>query len=943
MSDLETFLNRQLAKLLTHYGVPSKHEQRRGRKQIDVVADVEGLRVTLEAEVGFHKRPLAINDADARLHQRLASVVFAVCYTEGTTEDTLATTPVTWTVRTKPGELRADWAVGSVVQLAHAVQQAPNSLSGADIAARELSDGLDRAVQLLNTPVRRDLAKALDLPATKPGGKENTDGFFVAAKRGMLVVATAMLFHHRVQHHLPQETPEGFTGPWPPANPTVCAEAPSVIAAFREAWQGILAVDYRPVFETGRAALAALSADPDTAQAVRGLAEVVAKISERVVGLRHDLLGRVFHHVLDTAKYDGSFYTSTAAAVLLASLALRRDDADWSDPNAIANLRICDPACGTGTLLMAAAERLRDLRNAAGPLDPADEEALGLLLVEDVLHGYDINLSATHMAASTIGMLSPNTQFHRINVHRTLLGVFEGVPYLGSLEWLDGRARLAAWPSATQQVETQEGATEPPPPMDLVIMNPPFTRDSLRHNQFEPDEELALKEHEKRILGDDLDIPWYHRVGLADLKRRAARLHSSGGPFALLADKLIKTESGTLALVLPAVVPTAPGNAALRKYLAQRFHIDTIVSSHDPERIYFSENTSIGEVLLVCRRWNGEGDKPPTRVVNLARNPATPVVALDTANRIENAGKPGNPIPHDFTVQAVDAERIANGDWTAVNFLSPFLTESYRKLTESGVYAVGVVPLSDFAEVGPEGRRIRDTYTTSPMPTPSGRRALWHHKTDVTQSMLAQTDVYIEPKKAPKKEDTPTKPAKGKKKKLPLSEVYWAQRSDMLLPHRLWLPLARVAAVTLPEQAVGSIWTPCRPQDPALTKALCLYLNSTPGLLTLLGMRDNRKPSYPSFSLDTLRSLPIPNLAALGEAERDLLNSWYDWLKGETLQPFPQMHLDPVRKQIDDAVCNALGLDAAWVASVRQALAREPAVIDRGVADADGEDDPEDC
>ena len=177
-----------------------------------------------------------------------------------------------------------------------------------------------------------------------------------------------------------------------------------------EAWRGILAVDYRPVFETGRTALAALPSDPDTSQAVSGLAGVVAHVAERVTGLRHDLLGRIFHRVLDTARYDGSYYTSTAAAVLLASVAIREEDSDWGDPKAVAALRICDPACGTGTLLMAAAERIRDLRNRRGLLAPDDEEALGLSLVEDVLWGYDVNLTATHMAASTLGMLSPSTK-----------------------------------------------------------------------------------------------------------------------------------------------------------------------------------------------------------------------------------------------------------------------------------------------------------------------------------------------------------------------------------------------------------------------------------------------------------------------------------------------------------------------------------------------------
>ena len=617
----------------------------------------------------------------------------------------------------------------------------------------------------------------------------------VAAKRGMLVVASAMLFHHRVQGHLPSERPDGYEGEWPPASATTCAEQDSVINAYREAWRGILAVDYRPVFETGRVALASLPADPDAGQAVRRLAEVVTKVSERVSGLRHDLLGRIFHRVLDTARYDGSFYTSTAAAVLLASLALRKEDADWSDPNAVAALRICDPACGTGTLLMAAAERIRDLRNDAGPIDPEDEEALGLMLVEDVLWGYDVNLTATHMAASTLGMLSPATKFSRMNIHRALLGMFGGEPYLGSLDYLHGQARLAAWPSTAQQVDTEQGMPEPPPPMDLVIMNPPFTRDSLRHDQFSRKDEQAIKQREKQVLEGQ---PY----------REAARLSGSANAFMVLADKFLREDGvASLAVVLPTVMATNPAASQTRKYLAQRFHIDTIVSSHDPYRISFSENTSIGEVLLVCRRWSGNGPKPPTRVVNLSRSPATPVEALDTATRIERAGEKG-----DFTVQQVDSNRIERGDWSAVNFLSPFLVEAYRKLSETDPGTIPTVKLSTLADIGPAGQRIRDAYTHTDMPTPLGRRALWHHKTDVTQSMRAKTDVYIEPK-PPRRH---------------LADKYWEQRSDLMLPHRLRLNVARVAAVMLPERAVGSIWTPCRPHDAEIAKALCLYLNSTP-------------------------------------------------------------------------------------------------------------------
>ena len=503
---------------------------------------------------------------------------------------------------------------------------------------------------------------------------------------------------------------------------------------------------------------------------------------------------------------------------------------------------------------MAAAERIRDLRNAAGRGDPEDEEALGLLLVEDVLWGYDVNLTATHMAASTLGMLSPTTRFSRMNVHRALLGVFDGTPYLGSLDFLSGQARLAAWPSPTQQVETEQRMADPPPPMDLVIMNPPFTRDSLRHDQFSLTDEQAIKRREKEIMEGQ---PY----------REAARLSGSANAFMVLADKTLREDVGTLAVVLPTVMATNPAANPHSQVpcpeVSHRHHRQLPRSA----RIFFSENTSIGEVLLVCRRWGGSDPKPPTRVVNLARNPATPLEALDTAVRIERGGRR----PRDFTVQQVDSARIERGDWFAVNFLSPFLVEAYRTLSERAPASVPTVPLSDLADIGPAGQRIRDAYTHSDMPTPSGRRALWHHKSDVTRSMRGETDVYIEPK-PPRRH---------------LADKYWEQRGQVLLPHRLRLNVARVAGVMLPERAVGSIWTPCRPHDPDIAKALCLYLNSTAGILSLLGARDNRVPSYPSFSLDTLRSLPVPNFTSLGAAERDLLSGWFDWLQTETLQPFP--------------------------------------------------------
>ena len=69
---------------------------------------------------------------------------------------------------------------------------------------------------------------------------------------------------------------------------------------------------------------------------------------------------------------------------------------------------------------------------------------------------------------------------------------------LGSLEMLgpDGQLPLLAWPTGIAQVDTAAEMSQPEP-SDLVIMNPPFTRDSLRHDQFSKDVEKKIKDREK--------------------------------------------------------------------------------------------------------------------------------------------------------------------------------------------------------------------------------------------------------------------------------------------------------------------------------------------------------------------------------------------------------------------------------------------------------------
>ncbi len=659
----ESTLNIRLAGELRRYGLSARPEViHPGNRRIDVEVRIGPAVIAVEAEHGPRraKQVAAIGDADARLEQGLAQCAVAVCYPDDTTEESLPAAQLQWTVRDGSGAA-ASWTTGDVEQLASVIRLTPAQLGDPDTIAAVLSLSLDGAVRRLSEAQKRELARALDLPP-KDKARNPWDA---PAKRALLVIATAVMFHSRLDRHRNDlrpdwdnrlQPPQPFTDPWPPAMAPQCADAADPVGAFSDAWNLILALDYKPIFETGRAALLSGPRDPAFTAAVRDTAAASLAASGDIASFRHDLLGRIFHTVLDSARYDGSFYTTTPAATLLAALAITEGLCDWDNPAAIADLRITDPACGTGTLLMAAAERIRDLAPRS-----RDDATLAAALIERVLAGYDVNLTATHMAATTLGLLSPTTRFRNMKIGRAFLGVDNaGDAYLGSLEFLDRQPKLMPWPNAAQAITQVDSGEEmaAAEPADLVIMNPPFTRDSLRHDQFSPAHEKKIKDREKRLFTN-----------------KPVHLSGNSGTFLVLADFINKADSGSIAAVLPLVSATAYSGWGIRQFLASHYHVETIVTSHDPERIYFSENTSIGEMLLICRRWPAaQGPKPPTRVINLARNPDTPADALNVARAIVNGAVATQGYG---SVQEWPEARIAAGDWGAVQFLAPNLCEKF--------------------------------------------------------------------------------------------------------------------------------------------------------------------------------------------------------------------------------------------------------------------------
>ena len=907
--DDEEVLNRKLAELLGDCIGNVEGEKDAGMgKRIDVLARVDGpgsntVRIALELEkYGTSKKAEAVKDAASRLSSAspLAELAIAAIYPKSvyTKDDLDMDTKLTYLLITsedieeyttdrqhdsRAHAAESKWSRISVRDLCQYLPNLHSEIGDPAKIARRLEKRLRHCVKGLGLQDQRRLARSLEFNYGGDGKSENVKKANArnGAKRALLVVAGAALFHTQLGHIQDRPRPRGFKGRWPPMTLDQCNNSDCPRQALLESWKVILEeIDYKPIFKSGLTVLSACGG-PKFAASVKSMADWASETSDKVGGLRHDILGRIFHRVLDTAKQDGSFYTSTPAATFLATLAIR----DGRDADRV---KVLDPSCGTGTLLMAASERIMEVTRDIS----ADH------LIDDIIHGVDINTTACHMAATSLGLLSPETNFNRMNMFAVKLGRDNRGKYrTGSLEYYgdDGMLPYIDWTGAAgSQVETGAGVQESwHGVFSLVIMNPPFTRNSLRHDQFGPDVEKKIKKRERSLFA----------------KAPKGIMHSSGPMFTLLAEKLL-AENGRLALVLPLLLLSSAGNAQVRKFISDHFHVETVVISYDPKRIWFSENTDISELLLVLTK-SVPDERPPTRIVKLAVNPSTNAEAKRCAELI-NAGEE----PEHCRVVELGGDLVEADDWSVSQFYSGELARTFQEIRDGDLFVS--VPLSEVADENIDPRGIRGLFNNTG--SREGLKHLWptkwEHETDNTTSMHAVPDTYLV--------QNPKSAKNTKKKWVERAESAWEKGAYLNITEKVRLELARVFAVYGTSKFIGSAWHPIVPKSgdaEAWSKAMAVYLNSTLGIIAMLGCRTFKSLAYPRWGVDNIRSIPVPVLDEKKIKElADAYERYADADMGRLESP------SNARTSINRIVGKVLGVDSGRIDSAMMELAREPMI-----------------
>ena len=698
---------------------------------------------------------------------------------------------------------------------------------------------------------------------------------------------------------------------WEPEHESLPAIRPdeTLQDTFTRRWEEILRVDYAPIFEPALACLRALPQGSETESALDTLRCVAESCADALGALEYDVAGPIYHRLLESAQYDGSFYTTPPAAMLLARLALAHVDCDCSNLEAIARLRIIDPACGTGTLLLAVQHAIRDLHSAT--TSDADSIALvHLEMVQQVLHGVDINRHAVQLAACNLTLSSPRVDYHRMPLYTAKHGVVHDEngerAWTGSIELLlqdQSRGQIPLELGSTraeEQVptgrtsdESTQFAQEIAEPFDLVIMNPPFTRNDIRNKQLDRDARRRVQDREIEIAAQ-LEV---HDAQAAQaIDQTSVRTF-----FSPLADKMLKTDRRTLAMVMPTTAIGSPAGQKEREFLAQRFQIETIITSHDPNRIYFSGNTNIHESLIVATAATAEPQ--PTRFIQLDRNPTNKADAL----ALESDIREGEDLAAWGRETRWPAAKMRRGDWSAALFYNSILLEALDEL--NALLGTRLRPLGEMAHVGPEGRRCRDAF---PGKNPKrGRYAvLWQHETDQQRTIKTTPDRRMRPR-----------PAKVRY----VEEKLWPMAGKLLVGNKLRMNLTRTTAVWTGEPTLGSAWCPVNSRGTAAEaheKAWAAWLNSTPGILGLLARR-TKNLTYSAFPLANLRALPCPNPEAVNI--QPLIDA-FDRLKGNELEALPQIAHDTTRAQLDEAAARVARLDGQELAKWRSAIGREPSI-----------------
>ena len=481
-----------------------------------------------------------------------------------------------------------------------------------------------------------------------------------------------------------------------------------------------------------------------------------------------------------------------------------------------------------------------------------------------------------------------------------LLGQRKIVPRNSEMELADERiASQSVWSADDAELEDAVDAAKD---ARIIIMNPPFTNRSKMGEKFPKATQQALRSRadymERILVRNDKDLEdFVDKNALEPL-------------FTALADKCLMGENGVLTMINPTVALCAPSALEKRRILAQRHHIHTVITCHQPGQANLSQNTNINESIVVAKRHNGT--KPPTRFINLDKLPSDDPEVADLHECLAQCSK--GSIPNGWgEVSEWPAERIEAGDWTLAIWRSPELAEAaYRYANHEDLCSMREVGLSAQAT----GQLLRGSFEAAVVNTPGSFPILKSKGADSQKTIQSVPDEYWIPKI---RDERAFKLNDGI---YPQVEQITQKAGYLLITAGQRTNTARLTATASDQKYTGNGWMPVTGLSLQEAKAVAVYVNSTVGRLQLM-RTPGKTLDFPTYSVAEAENIKIPDVK--DGRIRQILAACWERTKNMEVPQYRDGECE-VRRLWDEAVGNALGWDDQEITHLRDLLNKEPHV-----------------
>ena len=808
---------------------------------------------------------------------------------------------------------RAGWIEGDADSLASLIESA--SLSERLVARmlRSLETGVSQAAERFRRGCagRPDVGRQISATLHQTEGQQTT-------RMAMAILANALTFQTMIAGSRGVAEFESLRG-------TAGFIMKSLVL---KEWRRILKeINYWPIFDVACRILIVIPY-PAAGEVLNRLVSVAEELAQSGVTRSHDLSGRMFQRLITDRKFLATFYTRPSAATLLAELAVERLRLDWGSVDAVRGLRLADLACGTGTLLTAAYHAVARRHRRRG----GDDRALHRTMIEECLIATDIMPAATHLTTSMLASANPKTLFERTQVYTLPYGETdieggERAFRIGALDLLDERTGVSLFPTGIRRVRASAADRAvggdlsefsiPHGSLDLVIMNPPFTRPTNHEVAEVPIPSFAgfetSRNEQKRMS--------------AVLTRRRRKLEAPAGHgnaglasnFLDLAHLKLKP-GGTLALVMPLVLVSGTAWAAARRLLDTCYEdiVFVTIAQGGSDDHSFSADTGMAEVLVVARKkaaLDAPG-YPEIRTtadwVALRGRPRSEMDAEETARRICLAVA-SEPAPETIylgeevvarTIQApVRAGGCASvGDLSVARTALELESGVLRLPGAPGEVALPTTPLADLGRKGPVHRDLSGTnpdgtyrgpfdiapaqvgdYPTYPV--------LWGHTAGRERKLMVSPDSQgeVRPGMETKANDA------------------WETASHLHFNLDFRLNSQPLAACWTDQKTIGgTAWPTVSAFDSTHEKALLLWSNTTLGLLLFWWKGSRQQSGRARLTGTGLKALPVLDVRTLDSSRLEAASAIFDEFASRELLPANEAYRDAARKALDEAVLHRL-------------------------------------